>query len=370
MDEVIMSRYKGIRKIKNKKGNTYEISYQVAGKRYQYRVTADSQKEADYIRTQDIASRIEKNKNKFQEIADVPIEMAYEKFIDSIIADGRDRKTIYHYIRTFGRLYFEFREKEFPEIQSVNQTSVPFLNQYKIFFVNTTGNHGLWAEVTFVKAMIRKMIGLGLIRPEFERELKKFDKPPKGDQKEFPIISDYKFKKFFRVVKKERPDMYPLLFYIFSTGRRIEESTLIEKKDLEINGFRVERIRIKIQTTKQKKKLHLRCIEDSFATFLFRTYVANKNKKCPYLFVNRSGNKFHPNRVRDYLADVSERVLEERITPHYFRHRAMTLCSRNGVGIRDAMAITGLMSIDIALKYYTHETEEGVEKGLNALKLN
>ena len=374
MDENIkggrqMARYNGIRKVKNRKGNTYEISYKVDGKRYQYRITADSQKEADHIRAQDIARQIEENKITSEDISEVSIARARDMLIESVEAEGKDKKTIYHYKRTFKRLFVDFKNKQFPGISCVNHVTVPFLNRYKTYFVNETGNTGLWAEVTFVKAMIRRLIGLGLIRRDFERELKEVKKPAKGNQKEFPLIPTSKFKKFFETVKKERPDIYPLLFYVFKTGRRILESTLIERKDLEMKGFRVNSIRIKIATTKQQMNLPLRYLDDELSAVLYRTYCANKNKRDSHLFINRTNNKFHTNRVRDYLADVSQRVLGERITPHYFRHRVLTLCAKHGVGVRDSMALAGLTDINVALRYYTHETEEGIRKGYEISKI-
>lgn len=64
------------------------------------------------------------------------------------------------------------------------------------------------------------------------------------------------------------------------------------------------------------------------------------------------------------MVETGAKILEVRITTHYFRHRVMTECQKNGVSIQDAMALTGIRNARTALEYYSHPTMEGQEKAL------
>jgi len=353
------------------KGQRYEVNYVVSGKRYQYRIEAESLTEAYNKKLQDM---LEKKKNISMlldngERLNAGFSDAWERLHADLAADNLPKKTIQHYARTYNRLFNDFLRLKFPEIQNFNQLALLVFKEYKSYYVNDLDRTKGWrAELIFVKSIIRRLYGLGYCNKELVESLKDIKKPH-SNKKEYLNIPNSKIKELFQIIKQDRPDYYYPLYFISRTGRRINETTLIERKDIEWKGFNPIRLNIRAETTKTRQKAPLQRLDQDLEKIISESYKIGLKHKDLYLFLNMWGRKCTPGKVREYLKRVSKKVIGIEITPHYFRHRFLTECGKASVPIVDVMAISGIKDINVIVKYYSHSTEEGQEKVLEVSRV-
>ncbi|MBU3958862.1 MAG: site-specific integrase [Candidatus Omnitrophica bacterium] len=220
----------------------------------------------------------------------------------------------------------------------------------------------------FIKAIIRRLYGLGYCSKELVESLKDIKKPH-SNKKEYTNIPNSRIKELFQAIKQDRLDYYYPLYFISRTGRRINETTLIERKDIEWKGFNPIRLNIRAETTKTRQNAPLQKLDQDLERTIGEAYKIGLKQKEPYLFLNMYGRRCSPGKVRRYLKKVSREVIGQEITPHYFRHRFLTECGKANVPIVDVMAISGIKDIDVMVKYYTHSTEEGQSKVLEVSRV-
>ena len=353
------------------KGERYEINYMVGGRRYQYRINATSLSEAHDKKLEDMADK-RKNASLLlgsEERFNAGFSDAWEKLHADLLADSLPKKTIYHYVRTYKRLFSDFRSLKYPQVKSFKQLNLPFFREYRNYYVNDLGRpQGLRAELVYVKAIMRRLYTLGYCTKELIEILREIKKP-KATKKEYISIPNSKIRELFQAIKRERPDYYYPLYFISRTGRRISETTLIEKKDVEWQGFKPVRLNIRAETTKTRQSAPLRKLDQDLEQLISEAYKKSLKHKEPYLFLNKRGKRCTPGRVRDYLKQVSKTVVGMKITPHYFRHRFLTECGKGNVPLVDVMAISGIKDVDVLVKYYSHSTEEGQAKVLEVSRI-
>ncbi|MFC1699253.1 tyrosine-type recombinase/integrase [Candidatus Omnitrophota bacterium] len=358
------TKLSGVREII--KGQRYEINYMIGCRRFQYRINATSLSEAYSKRLEEMADK-RKNASSLlgsEERFNAGFSDAWEKLHADLIADNLPQKTIHHYVRTYKRMFNDFRALKFPQVKSFKQLNLPFFREYRNYYVSDLGRpNGLRAELVYVKAIMRRLYTLGYCTKELIEILREIKKP-KAIKKEYISTSNSKIRELFQTIKRERPDYYYPLYFISRTGRRISETTLIEKKDVEWQGFKPMRLNIRAETTKTKQNSPLRKLDQDLEQHISEAYKKSIKHKQPYLFLNRLGRKCRPGRVRVYLKQVSRAIIGRAITPHYFRHRFLTECGKVNVPLVDVMAICGIKDVDVLVKYYSHSTEEGQAKVL------
>jgi len=167
-------------------------------------------------------------------------------------------------------------------------------------------------------------------------------------------------------IKGDRPDLYRPIYFMLRTGRRVEETTLIQRKDVVWEGLVPVRINIRAETTKTKTFAPLAHLDPDLQLFIRQAYQESNRHKAVYLFLNRRNKKCDQRKITDYLGSMSEDLLKVRITSHYFRHRFCTECGKSNLPPVDVMAISGLRDVNILLKYYSHSTKEGLSKVLES----
>lgn len=363
------SKISGVREII--KGERYEVNYVVVGKRYQYRINATSLTEAYNKKLEDMADKRKDVSALLDngERLNAGFSEAWERLHADLLADNLPKKTVGHYGRTYNRLFNNFLSLKFPQTKSFNQLSLPFFREYKNYYVNELGRPKGWrAELIFVKAIMKRLYGLGYCSKELLELLSEMKKPQRN-KKEYLVISNAKIKELFQAIKKERPDYYYPLYFISRTGRRINETTLIERKDIEWKGFNPVRLNIRAEITKTKQKAPLAKLDQDLERIISEAYKTGLKCKEPYLFLNMFGRRCHPSKVRRYLKRVSMHVLGVQVTPHYFRHRFLTECGKANVPIVDVMAISGIKDINVIVNYYSHSTDEGQAKVLEVSRV-
>jgi len=353
-----MKRHTGVRQIEQ---GVYEINYRSGKRRYFKRVDAISMQEAHQKRAEEMVLTM-------KELAVTPEEKSrlcaglpeiWDSIHRSLLSEDRPKKTILRYQKTFNRLFVEFKQKKFLSMQVPSQIGLSYFEEYKNYYcVDLKRVKGWRAELIIVKAIINRMNRLGYCSDELVKKLKAIKKP-KASKKEYPDIPATKIMELLQFIKNDRPDYYRPIRFISRTGRRIEETSLIERADVRWDGIRPVRINIRAETTKMKESAPLDSLDSDLEDIIQQAYREGLNHKAPQLFLSKQGKKCSQSRIRNYLKEVSLKIIEKEITPHYFRHRFFTECGKNNLPIVDVMAISGLKDIEVMTRYYSHSTVMG-----------
>lgn len=292
-------------------------------------------------------------------------KMIWESLYRDISSEEMAEKTKRHYRNTYWRMFGDFREGRYPQVRDVGGLTLPFFREYRNYYANDLGRPGgIRAELIFVKAIMRRLYMLGYCGEELVKKLGEMKKP-RARKKEYPDMPKSDIKRLFMKIKDKRPDYYYLLAFIARTGRRITETTLIKKEDVEFNGSRPVRINIRPETTKSKVRAPLMRLDGGLEGLIRQAYNAGGSR---YLFSNKWGRKCNADKIREYLKRVACECfgpdVGRKITPHYFRHRFFTECGKANVPLADVKAISGIKDNHVLLEYYWHSTKEGQDKVL------
>lgn len=358
-------RYEGVRE--KVKGKRYEIYFRPfkGAKKIHRNIEAVSLSDAYYQRQEIIASY-----RKGSEVSEEDRERlscgfaeVWEQLERDLVTENQPKKTKLHYKRIFWRMFGEFRQKHYPYVQSPSQLALSFFREYRNYYVTDLNRpNGLRAELIYVKAIMRRLYVLGYCREDIIKKLTEIKKP-RANKKAYPDISKAEIKKLLLTFKRNRPDYYYLLSFILRTGRRISETTLIKKKDVEFQGFKPVRINIRAETTKSKQNAPLTRLDSDLEAIVRQAYNTGKSE---YLFSNKFKRRCMPANFRRYLRSVAIKQfgpeLGRKITPHYFRRRFFTECGKASVPLSDAKAISGIKDVQVLLNYYSHSTNEGTRQ--------
>lgn len=128
----------------------------------------------------------------------------------------------------------------------------------------------------------------------------------------------------------------------FGTGMRVYELSNIAAEDVNLHtGL----IRI---MGKGGKERYIQIGDKSVLILMRKYYEANKDKiqKCGYFFVNRNGNRYTEQSIRNMLKNYTqEAMIHRNITPHMFRHSFATYLIEEGMDISLVQRILGHSSI-------------------------
>ena len=133
-----------------------------------------------------------------------------------------------------------------------------------------------------------------------------------------------------------------VLELLFATGLRVSELCSVTPKDLNLkNGF------VRVQGKGARERVIF--ISNPDTLMALRSYQKNYIKQISesgWFFVNRMGNRLSEQSVRGIIKKYAEIAkLDERITPHMFRHSFATLMLEEDVDIRYIQSILGHSSI-------------------------
>lgn len=354
-------RYPGVRAIIP--GQKYEIFWQMDNFKRQHRILVSSEKEASLIRAEELAEYRKRRQIPEGERDRLTSTFAeiWERLKDDVLADNLAKKTLGRYEKTFWRMFGEFREKYFPGIKSPGQLTLSFFREYKNFYSNDLGRErGVRAELIIAKSIAQRLYLLGYVQKDLIERLQEIKKPAPR-RKSYPDINTSKINELLSFVRKDRPDYFQILYFIFRTGRRIAETTSIEKRDVILKGFKPVAINIRAEITKTRTSAPLPYLDEALERHV---RIALNSKKGKWLFCNRKGNQCTPGRVCDYLKRVSREILGVTITPHYFRHRLCVEGGKRNTPIADLKQVTGIRDTDVLLGYYSHGTSEGIRQVL------
>ena len=128
----------------------------------------------------------------------------------------------------------------------------------------------------------------------------------------------------------------------FATGARVYEISNIRENciDLESGSIRI--------MGKGGKERYIQIVDEDVFNILKRYYHENEDiiKKSGYFFVNRRGNRFTEQSIRNMLKKYAKNAgISRNITPHMFRHSFATYLIEEGVDISCVQQILGHSSI-------------------------
>jgi len=363
------NKYPGIRPIA---AGIYEINFQIKRHRQQYRIEAPSMQAAAKKRIDDMAeyqkslSLPEEEKRRFT----VEFAEAKEKLLEIVKSETQNQKTVNRYSNVYDRMFTQFRIKHFPSIQSPSQLTVAFFAEYKAYYINGDSKdpenapshpNGWRSEFIIVRAIMNKLRRLRYCKRDLIDDISDSIEQGRSKRPEFSNIPDSTLTKYFNFVKKDRPDFSRPLTYIKLTGRRIGETTLLEKRDVVWNGLRPVSLNVRAETTKMKEAAPIPYLDDELAKIISD---AARNNDTKWLFINRNGRRVQKDKLYQYLKKTSKEVMGVEVTPHYFRRRFHTICGINRVNPADAQAISGSKDPRVIMQHYNYATPEGVKKAL------
>lgn len=134
---------------------------------------------------------------------------------------------------------------------------------------------------------------------------------------------------------------------LFSTGMRVSE----------VSKLKIENIDLKSNTIYifgKGSKERIMCIANKCINRLIQDYLSQRNSDSDYLFVNKLGNNYSEQSIRNMVNDYAKAAgVELHITPHMFRHTFATALLDEDVNIRYIQQLLGHSSI-VTTQIYTH----------------
>ena len=96
------------------------------------------------------------------------------------------------------------------------------------------------------------------------------------------------------------------------------------------------------------------CIANVKVSRLLNEYIKICDCDCEYIFINKLGNRYSEQSVRNMISDYAKRSgIDLHITPHMFRHTFATALMDENVNIRYIQQLLGHSSITTT-QIYTH----------------
>jgi integrase len=181
---------------------------------------------------------------------------------------------------------------------------------------------------------------------------------PKYTEKQIDDLLDY--------IKKDRPDYYKPIKFMYLVGRRVAETCGITKDDISMEGLDPLSIQTRPITAKKKKQIPPPIyLDDTELKTLIKSALSNN--KTPWLFPHEKGGKMPPNYLWKYLSKTSLSIIGIKITSHFFRKRFLTIGNRGGLN-KDSMAMANIKNIDVVMKHYIETTAGGQAKVLEKIR--
>ena len=134
---------------------------------------------------------------------------------------------------------------------------------------------------------------------------------------------------------------------LFSTGMRVSEISNLKIKNIDLKSNN-------IYIFGKGSKERIMCIANENIARLIEQYLTIRKINSEYLFVNKLGNHYSEQSIRNMVNDYAKAAgVEMHITPHMFRHTFATALLDEDVNIRYIQQLLGHSSI-VTTQIYTH----------------
>lgn len=138
-----------------------------------------------------------------------------------------------------------------------------------------------------------------------------------------------------------------VLELLFSTGMRVSEVSHLKIENVDLKSSN-------IYILGKGSKERIMCIANTKITKSIIQYLAIRNSNSEFLFVNKLGNVYSEQSIRNMVNSYAKAAgVESHITPHMFRHTFATALLDEDVNIRYIQQLLGHSSI-VTTQIYTH----------------
>jgi integrase len=259
-----------------------------------------------------------------------------------------------HYRRVLNALNKSLKNKSFNK--ATEQDILNYLSKYKPSVKNV--------RIPMLKSFYRWLYNLEEDDklPECIRRIKKSKKASKKDDIEYRerIITEFEYKRVIentpKLVQKA------IIETLYNFGIRLSELHSMKSQDVKYKDG-ITKITVRISKTKTRdvvfngrSKLLLKYHE---------TYFPYKNQNNKPLWIFGIQNKpYKKSGIERFISRISLRAINRHITPHDFRHTAITKARANNVPSTFIEANFGLTKNSSMMKIYDHNKTKDYEKWL------
>lgn len=258
-------------------------------------------------------------------------EKLIKKFINELNIEGYSQKTIEIY-SMYINLFYKFIKKDL--INITNEDVISYLSYLK------SEKQAKSSTLNLVLSSIKHFYS-NFLKKELDLNIKLPKKPKKIPE----VLTNDEIKRLIEATKSLRNKL--IIEFIFSTGVRISEFSLMKIKDLnflEYTGKVVsgkgekDRIIILSKNWVEKYKLYLE--------------ERNKKIKSEYLFCNFKGEPLSVDTVQKFLKNSAKIAnIDKNISPHTLRHSFATSLLENDVNIRYIQQLLGHSNLNTTQIY-------------------
>ena len=152
---------------------------------------------------------------------------------------------------------------------------------------------------------------------------------------------------------------------LINTGIRVSELCSIRVSDMDLS-----KLTIRVQG-KGNRERNVFVLGDSVLTHINSYLTVRQQIGClhDFLLITQSGCPTSPAFIRYHLNRfLDQHSINERITPHMFRHTTATTLLDQGVDIRHVQKLLGHSDISTTI-LYTHVSDTGLRNALNSVRL-
>ena len=205
---------------------------------------------------------------------------------------------------------------------------------------------------------------------EVADKLAPFQDTPKRDRIQDKYLEPWEVNKLLAAMTEKRHNL--IFRFTLLSGLRIGEFIALNNTDVWGKYIRVNKTydaNNKVVTTaKTYSSTREVFIQDELREVIeeIHEYTQKQKEICGYesdlFFPNENGGYFFYDTYAKYLREVSERVLNRRITPHYTRHSHTSMLAAAGYPLDAISARLGHEDSKITKEIYFHRMEELKEK--------
>lgn len=357
-------RHKKYAGVRPRGKSSYEINYYVNGRRCAETVKASTEGEAYTIRLQRLAISHAATKGE-KIVVEAGFEPAMEHYA-TVNEKILQPKTLQRSRCIYGH-FIDFIRANFPHARLVSQLINEHALKYKDALLGLPGKtaSGINTDISKLRAIFKKFKEYRFVSENIFAAVSKIpSRQAKPEKKHLP--TDHEIRVILGAVKGD-PSYEELTKFLVRVGRRIEEATLYEKKDVLLDDKKVPiKIVVRPEITKTKETGEI-SVDEELAGIIQGALSKHPAEK--YLFANFAARKIAQNTYRDYLKRICQRHGLSDITPHCFRYYVVNKLLNSGVNIKDAMTVTGHLDIE-SFMAYVKTTEQGRRMALSVTRLS
>ncbi len=354
-------KYSGVRQ---RGHDSYEINYYANGKRVSETVKASTEAEAYAYKLKRIFDA-DATLPTQKAVVQISFEQAIEKYLINteklLHSNTRQRSLcIYKHLRNYLKHFH-------PEVEFIHQITSDIVKRYKDYLLSipTKSPSGINTDISKLRAIFKKFIEIGFLEKNPFYAVEKIPQRLAKPQKKH-LPTDYEIKQILECTAKDS-SYREITRFLIRVGRRIEETSLYEKKDvLKDSAGKPIKILVRPEISKTKEPGEIP-LDGELAEIV--NEALTKHVDTQFLFTNKERRKISQNTYRNYLQDICKAKELNKITPHCFRYFVANKLLNSGINLKDAMAITGHLDLQSFMSYIK-TTEEGKQKALAVTRLD